>query len=168
MGGAPRHALLALALALSLNAAAAFKVPATAQDLTLYRIWDDAAVCNDGTPCAYARERSQRLWRASVVRNPELVRRRAQPGFTTCQRTTRPSRTCGSFTWRAASGAARLGLQRRAAADASRFRRCARCYNNVTCYARAQGAATLASSKAWDKATRVRDARSVAHAATRG
>jgi hypothetical protein len=54
MGGAPRHALLALALALSLNAAAAFKVPATAQDLTLYRIWDDAAVCNDGTPCAYA------------------------------------------------------------------------------------------------------------------
>lgn len=43
-----------------------------------------------------------------------------------------------------------------------------RCYNNVTCYARAQGAATLASSKAWDKATRVRDARSVAHAATRG
>ena len=55
-----------------------------------------------------------------------------------------------------------------AAADASRIRRCARCYNNVTCYVRAQGAATLASSKAWDKATRVRDARSVAHAATRG
>ena len=31
-----------------------------------------------------------------------------------------------------------------------------RCYNNATCYARAQGAATLASSKNWDKAVRVR------------
>jgi hypothetical protein len=58
-----------------------------------------------------------------------------------------------------------LGFTRRAAADASRFR--LRCYNNNTCYARAQGAATLASSKAWDKATRVRGASFAAHAATR-
>ena len=53
MGGVARSALLALAaLALALNAATAFNLPRTAQSLTLYRIWDDAAVCNDGTPCA--------------------------------------------------------------------------------------------------------------------
>ena len=30
-----------------------------------------------------------------------------------------------------------------------------RCYNNETCWQRAQGAATLASSKSWDKAVRL-------------
>ena len=49
------RALLALAwacAALASRRAEAFKLPKTAQSLTLYRIWDSEAVCNDGSACA--------------------------------------------------------------------------------------------------------------------
>ena len=78
MGGAPRHALLALA-ALALNAAYAFKLPNTAQDLTLYRIWDSAAVCNDGTPCAQPRQPLAAPVARFCSTNPELAPHARRP-----------------------------------------------------------------------------------------